>query len=61
MLKSLDALEQGWERSLSGYTLQIGNVEVNFEPLLFDGQWYVAVYEDGQLVGTKVCVKLGKE
>ena len=33
--------------------------ELCFEPLIFDGQMYVALYKDGLLITNKVVVKPG--
>lgn len=35
--------------------------ELRFEPLLYDQQYYVALYRDGELLTNKVVIKPGKE
>lgn len=58
----MEALMRSWNWVEPGYWSQkTGDVEVCLEPLIFDGQWYLAVYNNGDLVGEKVCVKLGYE
>lgn len=42
------------------WSLRDGEYELCVEPLLFDGQWYVALYRNGGLVGEKLPVKAGK-
>lgn len=62
MVSSIEALMNSWDWKEPGYWSQtIGEVEVCLEPLIFEGQFYLAVYKDGNLVGDKVCIKLGKE
>lgn len=34
--------------------------ELWLEPLIFDGQWYMALYKDKELLIPKVAVKIGK-
>lgn len=63
MITTKEAL-QSWQKDeeLNFYKLSLENgYEINLEPLLFDGQWYLAVYKDGELVAPKVVVKIGKE
>lgn len=60
MIPTLEAL-QTWELTDNGYVLRIGEVEIWLEQLLFDEQWYLAVYKDLSLVAPKVVVKLGKK
>ena len=59
MLETLLALES-WNKEEGYYSLKLGEYEINLEPLIFDKQWYLAIYKDGGLVTPKVVVKLGK-
>jgi len=53
---------KSWEKDGLGYfKLMLENgYEVNLEPLIFDEQWYLAIYKDQSLVAPKVVVKVGK-
>ena len=62
MVPSLEALKY-WNMDDNGsYYLRLPTgIEIWLERLLFDGQYYLAVYDDNlNLIGEKVCVKLGK-
>lgn len=63
MIKSLESLQRSWDWKEPGYWSQtVGDVEVCLEPLIFDGQFNLAVYKkDKKLVGEKVCIKFGYE
>ena len=60
MIPTLRAL-QSWELTENGYVLRIGEVEIWLEELLFDQQWYLAVYKNLDLVAPKVVVNIGKK
>lgn len=60
MIPTLEAL-QAWELTENGYVLRIGEVEIWLEQLIFDEQWYLAIYKDLSLVAPKVVVKIGKK
>lgn len=59
----LEALEDGGFEDLNGsWRMTFGdNYELWFEQLLFDKQYFVALYENKNLIGEKVVVKPGKE
>jgi hypothetical protein len=60
MLPTIDALG-GWQKQDGYYSLPLENgYEVCLEPLIFDEQWYLAVYKNMELVAPKVVVKVGK-
>ena len=61
MIDTHEALKS-WEKDELGcYKLMLENgYEVNLEPLIFDEQWYLAIYKDQGLVAPKVVVKVGK-
>ena len=59
MLETLLALES-WEKKEGYYSLKLGEYEINLEPLIFDEQWYLAIYRDQSLVTPKIVVKIGK-
>ena len=63
MISTKEALESWKKDELLGfYTLELENgYEINLEPLIFDEQWYLAVYKDKFLVAPKVVVKVGKK
>ena len=62
MIPSIEALQKGWDWKEPGYWSQtVGDVEVCLEPLIFEGQFYLAVYKNMDLVGEKICIKLGYE
>lgn len=63
---TIEALAEGFELSQDGnvYSRKFGDdkeYELCFERLLFDGQWYVALYKNHDLLAPKVVVKFGKE
>lgn len=61
MINTLEAL-QAWKKDEYGYQLDLGGgIEVRLEQLIFDKQWYLAVYKDEGLVAPKVVVRIGKE
>lgn len=61
-MKTTKEALSGWGRDEFGPCLKFdGGIEVRLEPLLFDNQWYLAVYKNGDLVAPKVVVKPGKE
>lgn len=60
MQTTADALA-GWSQDEYGSYIEIGDVEIRIEKLLFDGQFYLAIYENEQLVAPKVVFKAGKE
>jgi len=51
-----------WATHQNGYwSFKFGDgYELCFEPLLWDNQYYVALYKDHELLTNKVCVKPGK-
>lgn len=59
MIPTLEAL-QSWQITEYGYSLTIGEVEIYLEQLIFDEQWYLAIYKNQSLVAPKVVVKIGK-
>jgi hypothetical protein len=61
MLTTHEALKD-WEKDEFGCFKLIleGGYEICLEPLIFDEQWYMAVYKDKWLVAPKVVVKVGK-
>lgn len=62
MLETLLALES-WEKDKLGfYKLELeGGYEITLEPLIFDNQWYLAIYKEQSLIVPKIVVKIGKE
>lgn len=62
MQKTLEAIAEGFTPEESGsFVYKFGDgYELWLEQLLFDGQWYMALYKDQQLLIPKVVVKLGK-
>lgn len=65
MQNFLDALIEGFkEQFVAGsYVFYFGEnmeYELCFERLIFDNQYYVALYKDGALLTNKVVVKPGK-
>ena len=60
MITTLEALK-AWEVTEYGYRLQVGEVEIYLEQLIFDEQWYLAIYKDLTLVAPKVVVNIGKK
>ena len=61
MIDTLEALKT-WEKDELGYYKLVleNGYEITLEPLIFDEQWYLAVYKDQGLVAPKVVVKVGK-
>lgn len=67
MKTTVQALEDGFTLVPTSQTSGLGyrsfkfgdGYELCFEPLLFDGQMYVALYKDQQLLTEKVVVKAG--
>lgn len=70
-LKRLNNMENSIDAISEGFTLdeEAGVWMYNFgdgyqlclEPLMWDGQFYMALYKDEGLLIPKVCMKLGKE
>lgn len=61
MLSFKESLEKGYLKDEFGYYFKFGNsYEIRFEPLIFDAQFYVAVYENGILLTDKIVIKPGK-
>ena len=61
MLSTGEALE-GWSHDEYGPYLPVGDYEIRLEPLLFENQWYLAIYDkEKNLVAPKVVVKPGKD
>lgn len=61
MIKTLEALKD-WKVEQGYYSKELDNgYEVCLEPLIFDNQFYLAIYKDGDLVTDKVCMKIGYE
>lgn len=61
MISTMESLEQ-WPHDEFGPVVKLeGGIEIRFERLIYDGQWYLAVYKDQGLVAPKVVVKIGKE
>lgn len=58
-----EALSQDFEKKLDGsYSLKFGDgYELMFEKLIWDNQYYVALYKGMDLLAEKVVVKPGKE
>lgn len=61
MISTKEALV-GWKKDQLGfYKLDLEHgYQICLEPLIFDEQWYLAVYKDESLVAGKVVVKVGK-
>ena len=62
MLETLLAIAEGFELDENKtFVYKFGEgYELCLEPLIFDHQWYMALYKDQQLLIPKVVVKLGK-
>lgn len=59
MIPTLEALKN-WNQENGFYSLKLDHgYEICLEPLLFDGQWYLAIYKDQNLVTDKICIKSG--
>ena len=55
-----EALNEGFKKTEDGWVYSFGNgYELCFEPLLLDNQIYVALYQDQNLLTSKVVVKPG--
>ena len=62
MLSTLEALAKNFTLKNNAFVYEFGDgYELAFEPLLFDGQMYVALYKDKSLLIDKIVVKFGKE
>lgn len=62
MLKTLLTLSKGYKKEDGYFSFKFGDgYELCFEPLLFDKQWYVALYKDQKLLTDKVVVRIGQE
>lgn len=63
MLETLLAISQGFEKDeLGTYTFKFGEgYELALEPLIFDEQWYVALYQNEKLLIPKFVVRIGKK
>lgn len=60
MKTTFEALEEGFEKKQHGYSYKFGDgYELCFEQLIWDGQMYVALYKDKELLTEKVVVKPG--
>lgn len=62
MLETLLAIAQGFELDENKtYVHKFGDgYELCLEPLIFDEQWYMALYQNQELLIPKVVIKLGK-
>lgn len=63
MISTLEALTF-WKKDeeFGFYKLELENgYEINLEPLIFDEQWYLAVYKDKSLIAPKIVVRVGKK
>jgi hypothetical protein len=61
MEKTLDAINQGFVKKEGYYSFEFGDgYELCLEQLIFDEQWYLALYQHQSLLIPKVVVKLGK-
>lgn len=55
-----EALASGFVPDNGCWSFKFGEgYELMFEPLLFDNQWYVALYQNQELLTEKVVVKPG--
>jgi len=63
MDSTLEALAKGdWSLKNGCLSYEFGDgYELCLEPLLFDGQMYLALYKDQNLLIPKICVKAGKK
>jgi hypothetical protein len=65
MRKTLESLLIGYKPTPEGsFSFKFGDnneYELCFEPLLLDGQVYVALYKDQSLLTDKVVLKIGYE
>jgi hypothetical protein len=63
-MKTTHEALKSWQRDDDGvgYKLDLGNgYEICLEALIFDEQWYLAIYKDEKLIAPKVAVKVGKK
>lgn len=60
-MKTTDEALQSWDRDQFGHVISFPEegIEVRLEPLLFDGQYYLAVYKNLELVREKIVIKKG--
>lgn len=62
MESTLDAIHDGFERTDFGFVYKFGDgYELCLEQLIFDEQWYVALYKDQSLLIPKFVVRIGKK
>ena len=62
MRKTLDILEENFEKRDFTYFFKFGDYELCFEKLLFDNQWAIGLYDKNlDLIIPKIPVKIGKE
>ena len=62
MKPTLQAIEEGFELKDGVLTFPFGDgYELCLEQLIFDDQWYMALYKDQSLLIPKVVVKIGKK
>jgi len=63
MIDTHEALKS-WQKDeeFGYYKLMLENgYEISLEPLIFDAQWYLAIYKNQSLVAPKIVVKVGKK
>lgn len=61
MLDTLKAIAAGFEAKDGYYSYKFGDgYELCLEQLIFDQQWYLALYQNQELLIPKVVIKLGK-
>ncbi len=63
MQRTIEAIIEGFKpyEDTGSFVYKFGDgYELWFEKLLFDQQWYVALYKDKELMIPKVVVKTGK-
>lgn len=61
MISTIEAILKGFDVQEGGFVHKFGDgYELWLEKLLFDGQWYIALYKDQELLIPKVVVKIGK-
>lgn len=62
MMKTLEAIAESFTPKDGCYSFEFGDgYELCLEPLLFDEQWYLALYQNQDLIlKEKIVVKLGK-
>jgi len=62
MITFEDALKEGYEKKTGRWSFTFGDdneYELCFEPLIWEGQHYVALYKNHELLTEKVVVKPG--